>query len=88
MALTTTSSTLGTKVGPDNNGDQGDWQEPWYEAGYDDEPADAEEEPFAAPSSNMDESYYKGKGKSRTGSMGLGCPTCGSKWHNTHTAAL
>ena len=52
------------------------------------EPADAEEDTSAAPSNNMDESYYQGKGKSRTGSMGLGCSTCGSKWHNTHSCPL
>ena len=69
----------------DHNGEQGEWQEPWYEAGYHEEPADAGEETFTEPSNNMDESYYKGKGKSRTGSMGLGCSTCGSKWHNIHS---
>ena len=36
----------------------------------------------------MDESYYKGKGKSRTGSMGLGCSTCGSKCHSIHSCPL
>ena len=72
----------------DHNGEQGEWQEPWYEAGYHEEPADAEEETPAEPSNNMDESYYKGKGKSRTGSMGLGCSTCGSKWHSIHSCPL
>ena len=28
----------------DHNGEQGEWHEPWYEAGYHEEPADAGEE--------------------------------------------
>ena len=68
-----------------------EWPEQWnYDAGYDEEPTEqAEEEPSDAAHNNTnDETYYKGKGKSRSTTMGLGCSLCGSKWHNTHSCPL
>ena len=56
------------------------WEEPTEQAG--EEPSDA------AHNNTNDETYYKGKGKSRSTTMGLGCSLCGSKWHNTHSCAL
>ena len=68
--------------------DQNDWPEQWYEAGYEDEvPAEQGDGPTAEADTN-DENFYKGKGKARSSSMGLGCSTCGSKWHNTHSCPL
>ena len=67
--------------------EHGDWQETWYEAG-EEEPADQAEGEPAEQSGNVEESFYKGKGKSRSSTMGLGCSTCGSKWHNTHSCPL
>ena len=64
-----------------------EWSETWYEAGYDEEEPPAEESQ-AAETAAPDETYYKGKGKSRQSTMGLGCSTCGSKWHNTHSCPL
>ena len=58
------------------------WQDQaWYESGWDDlrvEGAVQDDESF---------DYYKGKNKGK-GSMGLGCATCGSKWHNTHSCPM
>ena len=72
----------------DYYGDHEGWPGSWYESGFDDEgPAEqADGDPVEPPAN--DESFYKGKGKSRASTMGLGCSTCGSKWHNTHSCPL
>ena len=66
------------------------WQDQaWYESGWDDLPAGEEEGNGVEGAGQDDESfdYYKGKNKGK-GSMGLGCATCGSKWHNTHSCPM
>ena len=63
-------------------GNPNGWQETWYEAGYDEEPPEQDEE-NANEEPAIQEKFYKGKGKSRASTMGLGCSLCGSKWHNT-----
>ena len=66
------------------------WQDQaWYESGWDDLPAGEEEGNGVEGTGQDDESfdYYKGKNKGK-GSMGLGCATCGSKWHNTHSCPM
>eukprot|EP00435_Cladocopium_sp_Y103_P007263 s3374_g2.t1 len=67
---------------------QEDWNEAWYEAGGEDDQPDQAGDEQAEQPNEMDETYYKGKGKSRSSTMGLGCSTCGSKWHNTHNCPL
>lgn len=67
---------------------QNDWPEQWYEAGYEDEVPAAQGDGPTAEADTNDENFYKGKGKARSSSMGLGCSTCGSKWHNTHSCPL
>eukprot|EP00435_Cladocopium_sp_Y103_P059971 s1483_g21.t1 len=62
-------------------------QWPEYEYGCDEEQLEennekADDEPTQP---EMDETYYKGKGRSM---MGLGCGTCGSKRHNTHSCPM
>ena len=65
-----------------------DWPE-HYDYGWDDEHAEEDGAEQKEDSSNTQpekEEYFKGKG--RPSSMGLGCGTCGSKWHNTHSCPL
>lgn len=63
----------------DYYGDHHEWPGSWYESGFDEEgPAEqADGDPAEPPTT--DEAFYKGKGKSRATTMGLGCSTCGSK---------
>ena len=58
----------------------------WYEAGWQDEEANHEEE--HGEEKETVEEFYKGKGKHRASTMGLGCSICGSKWHNTHNCPM
>ena len=70
-----------------------DWQDSgWQESGWND---DGEvPEPDQSEDNHNDaetQEYFKGKGKGHGGRsplMGLGCRTCGSKWHNTHSCPL
>ena len=65
-----------------------DWPE-HYDYGWDDEqPEDdgADQKEDSGNTQSEKEDYFKGKG--RPSSMGLGCGTCGSKWHNTHSCPL
>ena len=61
---------------------------PDYDYGWNDDEAPAAEDGEVQQDGNAEESkdYYKGKG--RTPTMGLGCSTCGSKWHNTHACPM
>ena len=61
-------------------------EEGWFEAGWQEEEAPHEEE--RADDKENAEEYYKGKGKHRASTMGLGCSICGSKWHNTHSCPM
>ena len=73
----------------DHQDDEGWQEEAWYESGWDDLPA-GEDEGIGGDGAVRDEDsfdYYKGKNKGK-GSMGLGCATCGSKWHNTHSCPM
>ena len=68
-----------------------EWHEQWnYDAGFDEEPSEQaeQEQSEAANTDENDGNFYKGKGKSRSTTMGLGCSLCGSKWHNTHSCPL
>lgn len=65
-----------------------DWPEN-YDYGWDEEqPEDdgADQKEDSGNTQSEKEDYFKGKG--RPSSMGLGCGTCGSKWHNTHSCPL
>ena len=67
-----------------------DWPE-HYDYGWDDDGPEEDGGEQKEDSSNTQpekEDYFKGKGKGRPSSMGLGCGTCGSKWHNTHSCPL
>ena len=53
-----------------------EWHEQWnYEAGFDEEPSEQaeQEQSEAANTDENDGNFYKGKGKSRSTTMGLGC---------------
>ena len=68
-----------------------DWPAEHYDYGWDDEePQQAEGDEHQPQETNPEESgeYFKGKGKGRSQVMGLGCSTCGSKWHNTHSCPM
>ena len=68
-----------------------DWPAEHYDYGWDDdEPQQAEGDEHQPQETAPEESgeYFKGKGKGRSQVMGLGCSTCGSKWHNTHSCPM
>ena len=75
----------------DNNyyqDDAEDWNEQaWYESGWNENGEDEVE--TAETTADESQDFYKGKSKGgRPSAMGLGCSTCGSKWHNTHSCPL
>ena len=65
-----------------------DWNEQaWYESGWNENGEDEVE--TAETTADESQDFYKGKSKGgRPSAMGLGCSTCGSKWHNTHSCPL
>eukprot|EP00435_Cladocopium_sp_Y103_P017768 s3364_g4.t1 len=68
--------------------DTENWEEQtWYESGWNENGDDEVEINEHVADDTQD--FFKGKSKGgRPSAMGLGCSTCGSKWHNTHSCPL
>ena len=56
--------------------------EPWDQEHYDEGQSQSPPTADATLDQQNHDDYYKGKGKNRN-AMGVGCETCGSKWHST-----
>lgn len=61
---------------------------PGYGYGWNDDEILAAEDGEAQQDGNAEEFKDYCEGKGRTPTMGLGCSTCGSKWHNTHACPM